>query len=103
MRCAIACCLVWLFASSTICRAADPLPIRVGRARHLFFDDRLASSSKGLQRIWHKPRKESAPVLTKSRPWEGQGPWGGSQRGSIRLDRSGQATPRRVRLVQRGA
>lgn len=75
MRCAIACCLVWLFVSCTTCCATDPLPIRVGSARQLFFDDRAAASSKGLKRIWHKPRKESAAVLTKSRPWEGQGPW----------------------------
>ena len=75
MRCAVACCFVWLFLWSVICDAADALPVRVGSERQLFLNDRVVATSEGLKRIWHEPKTEPSPVLTKARPWEGIGPY----------------------------
>lgn len=71
-RFAIVCCLGWLFGSATL-TAAEPL--KVGRARQLFFDDSVVDSMQGLERHWHQPEKASVPVHTRERPWEGRGPY----------------------------
>ena len=75
MGSAIICCLVWSLSAPVIGWSADAVPIPLGSARQLFFDDRIVAASKGLKRIWHQPEKELAPVLKKQNAWEGMGPY----------------------------
>ncbi len=50
-------------------------PIRLSRHRQLFFENRIIASSKGLNRVWHRPTKFAGnPVLRRARAWEGYGP-----------------------------
>lgn len=62
----------WLTVSVV---AEDQQPLKIGRTRQLFFDDREMASQSGVRRIWHTPEKATAPVFKKERAWEGSGPY----------------------------
>lgn len=64
-----------LLGTATLCLADEVEPLRVGRLRQMFFDDRAVASTTNVQRVWHQPEKMKVPVLTQERSWEGRGPY----------------------------
>lgn len=49
--------------------------LQPGHFRQMFFDDTDIASRTGLERVWHQPVRNDAPVLTRERSWEGSGPY----------------------------
>jgi len=47
-----------------------PAVVDIGQNRQLFVDDYLIDEMSALERIFHRPTKEPAPVIVPDRPWE---------------------------------